>query len=88
MAKKKIEEVIEEKVIEEVIEEKPVKKAAKKKDTGVVNVESLNIRPEASTDNKPIGLLSKGDKIKILEKVDEWYRFDGGFVMSKFVDVK
>lgn len=86
MAKKKIEEEI----IENVIEEKPVKKTTKKKDTnvGIVNVESLNIRSEASTDNKPIGLLSKGDKIKILEKLDEWYRFDGGFVMSKFVDVK
>lgn len=46
--------------------------------TGLVNANSLNVRPEPSTDKPAVGALKRGTKVEILEKVEGWYRIKAG----------
>ena len=53
---------------------------------GVVNVEKLNVRKEDSIESDVVKVISKGDKVNIIEEKGEFYKVDIGFVMKKFID--
>lgn len=42
--------------------------------TGIVNVDTVRVRKEATTDSEIVELVSIGDKIKILGKEGNWYK--------------
>ena len=42
--------------------------------TGVVNVDALNVRTGAGTNNSAIGLLHKNDTVEILSQTGSWYQ--------------
>ena len=42
--------------------------------TGIVNADTLRLRKEASTDSAVLELLSKDEKVDILEEKDGWYK--------------
>lgn len=56
---------------------------------GVVTASRLNVRPEPSTAHPPVGSLSRGARIELLERVGAWYRIRAGerdgFVHGDFV---
>lgn len=56
---------------------------------GIVTASRLNIRPEPSTAHLPVGSLSRGARIEILDRVGAWYRIRwgerDGFVHGDFV---
>jgi len=56
---------------------------------GTVNTETLRLRKEASTDSIVLELLSKDDKVEILEEKDEWYKVKfkdyTGYVSKEFI---
>lgn len=55
---------------------------------GVITVNGLNIRSEASTTNSKIqGSYNKGDVVTILETKDGWGRTDKGWVKLEFVNM-
>ena len=57
--------------------------------TGIVNVETLRLRKEASTDSAVLELLSKDEKVDILEEKDGWYKVKfkdyTGYVSKEFI---
>jgi len=70
--------------------------------TGKTNTD-LNLRPAPSNRNAPIGVVSKGSRVKILDTSDNWYEVevieygrpkensnyaDRGWVYAKYVDVQ
>ena len=56
---------------------------------GTVNTETLRLRKEPSTDSIVLELLSKDDKVEILEEKDEWYKVKfkdyTGYVSKEFI---
>ena len=56
---------------------------------GTVNTETLRLRKEPSTDSIVLELLSKDDKLEILEEKDEWYKVKfkdyTGYVSKEFI---
>ena len=61
-------------------------------DTGIVTAESLNIRSGAGATYSKIGTLSKGDKVEIVEKLQNgWYKikYDRGcgYVSGKYIKI-
>lgn len=69
--------------------------------TGTANTD-INLRPEPSADNEPIGLVTKNSKVRILKVQNNWYQVDiveqgrdrnsplasnRGWLNSKYVDV-
>ena len=97
MARKKKEEtfvektIIEEIKVEEVepaivVEEKPKKK--KRTPIAKVNTPALNVRPDASMNNKPVKLLHEGDKVTVVKDLGEWLQIEEGFVMAKYITIK
>ena len=56
---------------------------------GTVNTETLRLRKEASTDSIVLELLSKDDKVEILEEKGEWYKVKfkdyTGYVSKEFI---
>lgn len=57
--------------------------------TGVVNTETLRLRKDASTESLVLELLSKDDKVDILEEKDGWYKIKfkdyTGYVSKEFI---
>ena len=57
---------------------------------GVIN-NKVNVRSEASKESTKVGSIDKGEKIKIFDKEDGWYRFEYGsitaYVREDFVDL-
>lgn len=57
--------------------------------TGVVNTETLRLRKDASTESIVLELLSKDDKVDILEEKDGWYKVKfkdyTGYVSKEFI---
>ena len=57
--------------------------------TGVVNTETLRLRKEASTESAVLELLSKDEKVDILEEKDGWYKVKfkdyTGYVSKEFI---
>lgn len=57
--------------------------------TGVVNTETLRLRKDASTESSVLELLSKDDKVDILEEKDGWYKVKfkdyTGYVSKEFI---
>lgn len=58
---------------------------------GLVTAKSLNVRPEPSTVQSPVGVLTRGAKVEILEKLDGWYRIAAGsligYVSADFITI-
>lgn len=65
------------------IESKEEKKELK---TAVVNINCVNVRKEPSTDAEVVRIALKGEKVKVEEKLGEWTKIKGGFVMTQFID--
>lgn len=57
--------------------------------TGVVNTETLRLRKEASTESAVLELLSKDEKVDVLEEKDGWYKVKfkdyTGYVSKEFI---
>ena len=57
--------------------------------TGVVNTETLRLRKDASTESAVLELLSKDEKVDILEEKDGWYKVKfndyTGYVSKEFI---
>lgn len=60
---------------------------AVEKEYARVTVSSLNIRSGPSTDHPKAGKLYAGKTVEILEKVDGWYRIEGGYISADYVTV-
>ena len=43
--------------------------------TGKANTD-INLRPEASADNRPIGLVTKDSRVRILKSQNNWYQVE------------
>ena len=43
--------------------------------TGVANTD-INLRPDPSSNNDPIGLVTKNSKLRIVKSQDNWYQVD------------
>ena len=60
--------------------------------TAIVDVQSLNLREQASTSSEPIDGLVRGEELEVLEELDGWYkvkiRGDIGYVASDYVKIK
>ena len=57
-----------------------------------VQVDRLNVRPGASTEENRIGYIDKGEKVKVLEDCGEWLRVQytdqkEGYVCAEYVNV-
>lgn len=52
---------------------------------GIVTAKQLNLRSSASTDNDPIGSLSYGDRVNILEKSGGWGRTSKGWISMNYI---
>ena len=76
--------VVEESAI--IVEEKPKKK--KRVPIAKVNTPALNVRPDASMNNKPVKLLHEGDKVTVVKDLGEWLQIEEGFVMAKYITIK
>lgn len=50
-----------------------------------VNVSSLNVRSAPSTGAEKCGKLYAGKVVEVLETLDGWYRFDGGYISADYV---
>jgi cell wall-associated NlpC family hydrolase len=61
--------------------------AEAEKEYARVIVSSLNIRTGPSTDHAKAGKLYAGKVVEILEKVDGWYRVEGGYISADYVTV-
>ena len=59
---------------------------------GIVTASALNVRSGPGTKNHKVGMVVKGDKLKILEKVGEWYKISfnslQGYVHGDYVRLK
>lgn len=59
--------------------------------TGLVTAKSLNVRPDPSKVNTPLGELKRGATVEILEKQEGWYRITSGaltgFVSADFISI-
>lgn len=51
-----------------------------------VNIHSLNVRKEPSTDAEIVKVIRRGDAVKVEEDLGEWLKIKGGFVMSQYID--
>lgn len=60
--------------------------------TGTVNTETLRLRKDASVESSVLELLSKDDKVDILEEKDGWYKVKfkdyTGYVSKEFISTK
>lgn len=58
---------------------------------GVVNIDGLNVRSNASAGSTIVGVLFKGDHVEIAAEImngdSKWLRIAGGYVAARFVDV-
>lgn len=63
------------------------KEVAEKNETIIATVTggNLNIRPEASTKQPPVGRLSDGQEVEVIKKGKEWSQIKDGYVMTKFL---
>lgn len=52
-----------------------------------VNVSSLNVRSAPSTNSEKCGKLYAGKVVEVLETLDGWYRFDGGYISADYVTI-
>jgi len=52
-----------------------------------VNVSSLNVRSAPSTNSEKCGKLRAGKVVEVLETLDGWYRFDGGYISADYVTI-
>ena len=52
-----------------------------------VNVSSLNVRSAPSTSAEKCGKLHAGKVVEVLETLDGWYRFDGGYISADYVTI-
>jgi N-acetylmuramoyl-L-alanine amidase len=69
---------------------KPAEEKAKK-DMVTVTADSLNVRPDPSTNNQPIDSLSRGQKVEVIKEQNNWLQVqlpDGrvGWVAGAYVD--
>jgi len=59
---------------------------------GIITASKLNLRSTPSTGKKPIGQLSRGDKVTILETKNGWYKIESkkgiGYVSGKYVTIQ
>ena len=59
---------------------------------GIITASKLNLRPEPSTQKPPIGQLSRGDQVSILETNNGWHKIESskgvGYVSGKYVTVQ
>jgi len=62
------------------------------KKTGVVTASALNIRSGPGTNNKIVGVVVKGKKVTVHEKVGEWYKISyngiNGYVHSSYIKLE
>ncbi|MCP4655515.1 MAG: SH3 domain-containing protein [bacterium] len=58
---------------------------------GIVTGNGLNIRPEPSTDNPPVGRIRQGDEVGILEQAGDWYLIESeqgsGYVHGDYIEL-
>ena len=52
---------------------------------GRINDGPLNVRSGPSTSNSKCGKLSAGQEVKVLEKLDGWYRIEQGYISADYV---
>ena len=62
-------------------------------DTAIVNTETLNLRKEDSTNSSVLKLLNLGEKLNIIDEVENWYKVktkDGviGYVSKDYIKVE
>jgi uncharacterized protein YgiM (DUF1202 family) len=43
--------------------------------TGIANTD-INLRPEPSADNRPIGLVTKDSRVRVLKSQNNWYQVE------------
>lgn len=63
----------------------PTPEPADTKVYGMVTASSLNVRSGAGADFPKVRSLSSGAQVEILEKLDGWYRIDGGYVSADYI---
>lgn len=60
--------------------------------TGLVTASTLNVRPDPSTQNDPVGKLERGTQVEVLEQQGGWYRIRSGsltgFVFGDFLTIR
>ncbi len=74
-----------------VIKPTPVKVTKPAIVYGEVTASALNVRNGKTTNAKVIGVLKKGEKIKLDKKIGDWYSIyygtNGGFVSAKYIKI-
>ena len=55
------------------------------KTVGIVSTSSLNVRSGPGTSYGKVKTLSGGAQVEILEKLDGWYRINGGYVSASYI---
>jgi uncharacterized protein YgiM (DUF1202 family) len=58
---------------------------------GVVNIDGLNVRSNASAASTIVGVLFRGDRVAVsgdvMNGTSKWLRVGGGYVSARFVDM-
>lgn len=59
--------------------------------TATVNTNSVRVRSEANTESEIIEIASKGEKVEVIEKVDNWYKVKynkkEGYIRGDLLDI-
>jgi hypothetical protein len=70
----------------------PKERKPTKQKIGVVTASALNVRPEPSTKNPPIGQLKRGTIVNVLQQINSWYKIHTerieGFVYGDYVRIQ
>lgn len=66
-------------------EAQPEQSAQDTKTYGMVSTSSLNVRSGPGTSHGKVKTLAGGAQVEILEKLDGWYRIDGGYVSADYI---
>ncbi|MBR3162681.1 MAG: C40 family peptidase [Clostridia bacterium] len=86
-----LEEKAEETAEENKTEEQPKEEKSQNK-KGYVNVESVNVRKEKSTDSEKLDSLTKNTEVTILAEEDGWYKIKvkniTGYISKKYISDK
>ena len=59
--------------------------AADGKTYGMVSASTLNVRSSPDTSAAKVSTLSSGAQVELLEKLDGWYRIEGGYVSADYI---
>ena len=66
-------------------ETQPEQSTQTAKTYGMVSTSSLNVRSGPGTSHSKVKTLSGGAQVEILEKLDGWYRIEGGYVSADYI---